>query len=137
LERREHTREPDPVKARGTLVFSAQGARFAACGVVLALAVAGSSCASTKGTIGAVLGQRADGRLFVREVPPKLAAAREGIRTGDEILLIAGRDVRSLSIKEVHHALEGDVGDRVKLTLVRGDTVVRATLRLTPAARFP
>ena len=84
-----------------------------------------------------MLGQRADGRLFVRQVPPKLAAAREGIRAGDEILLIDGRDVRSMSMREVHRALEGDVGDSVKLTLVRGDTVVRATLRLTPAARLP
>jgi C-terminal processing protease CtpA/Prc len=137
LERREHTREPDPVKERATLVFSASGVRNAACGVGLALAIAGFGCATSRGTIGAVLGQRADGHLFVRQVPPKLAAAQEGVRVGDEILLIDGRDVRSMSIKEVHRALDGEVGDSVKLTLVRGDTVVRVTLRLTPAARLP
>jgi carboxyl-terminal processing protease len=135
LERREHTREPDPVKARKTLVLSARRLKIALCGLVFSAGIA--ACASTKGTIGAVLGQRSDGRLFVREAPRNLAAAREGVRAGDEILLINGRDVRSMSTKEVHHALEGDVGDSVKLTLVRGDTVVRATLRLTPAARFP
>ena len=84
-----------------------------------------------------MLGQRADGRLFVRQVPPNLAAAREGVRTGDEILLIDGRDVRSMSMREVHQALEGQIGDRVKLTLVRGDSVVRASLRLTRAVRTP
>jgi C-terminal processing protease CtpA/Prc len=56
---------------------------------------------------------------------------------GDEILLINGRDVRSMSAREVHLALEGDVGDTVKLTLVRGNEVVRAMLRLTPAVRKP
>jgi len=117
------------------LVFPACRLRIALCGLLLAAGV--GACAGSKGTIGAVLGQRADGRLFVREVPRNLAAAREGLRAGDEILLINGRDVRSMSSKEVHQVLEGDVGDSVKLTLVRGDTVVRATLRLTPATRFP
>lgn len=102
--------------------------------LVLAAIIA-MGCASSKGTIGAVLGQRQDGRLFVRQAPRNLAADREGIRAGDELLLIDGRDVRSMSMKEVHQALEGEVGDTVKLTLVRGEEVVRATLHLTPAVR--
>jgi len=95
-----------------------------------------SGCGSSTGTIGALLGQRPDGRLFVREVPPHLAAAQQGVRAGDEILLIDGRDVRQMNERDLHRALEGDIGEPVKLTLVRGNEIVRVTLRLTPAVRM-
>jgi S1-C subfamily serine protease len=134
LERREHTREPDRVKAPRPPIFelvrAIDGARVAGLSALLAVVL---GCASTTGTIGAVLGQLPNGHLFVREVPPGLAAANQGVRAGDEILLIDGRDVRSMSTRDVHHALEGDVGGTVKLTLVRGSDIVRVTLRLTPA----
>jgi carboxyl-terminal processing protease len=101
--------------------------------MLLALSLA--ACAAHKGTIGAVLGQKSDGRLFVREVEPGLAAERGGLASGDEILLIEGRDVRSMTGNEVHRVLSGEVGQAVKLTVVRGDEVLRITLRRTPARR--
>lgn len=91
------------------------------------------ACAPPRGTIGAVLGQRADGTLVVRETPHGLAAERGGVQVGDEVLLIEGRDVRGLRAGGVHQALSGEVGDPVKLTLIRGDRVVRLTLVRTPA----
>lgn len=91
------------------------------------------ACVSQEGTIGAVLGQRPDGRLFVRDVPATLAAARGGLEPGDEILLIDGKDVRSLGPAELHRALSGEVSVPVKLTVVRGDAVFRVTLERTPA----
>jgi len=103
----------------------------------MAVAAVLFACAGSTGTIGAVLGQRPSGRLFVRSAPPHLAAASAGVRMGDEVLLIDGRDVRQMSAREVHRSLEGDVGDTVKLTLVRGSDIVRVTLHLTPAVRIP
>ena len=92
-----------------------------------------NACAAQRGTIGAVLAQRDDRTLVVREAPANLAAAKAGIEPGDELLLIDGRDVRAMTSDEVHRALAGDVGQTVKLTVVRGDRVLRVTLSRSPA----
>jgi len=93
-------------------------------------------CAAERGTIGAQLGQRDDGRLFVRETPVGLAAQRAGLHPGDEITLINGQDVRSFDEKGIHRILEGEVGDPVKLTVLRGEQVLHVTLQRTPAPRL-
>ena len=103
--------------------------------VLLIFAYLAWSCAAQKGTIGAMLGRRGDGRVFVREAPPGLAADKADIREGDEILLIDGFDVRQLNERRLHEALSGEVGDSVKLTLQRGNEIVRVTLKRTPASR--
>lgn len=108
--------------------------RLAAAAVLLVLAQS-SACGPSKGTIGAVLGQDADGRLFVRDAPAGLAAARADLRPGDEILLIDGHDARAMGPRGVHEALEGKVGEPVKLTLVREGEILRVTLMRTPAKK--
>jgi C-terminal processing protease CtpA/Prc len=110
-----------------------RGVRLPAPWAIAAATLALAACAPQRGTIGAVLGQRKDGRLFVREVPEGLAAARSGLSPGDEILLVDGKDVRSLPEGELHRVLSGDVGGRVKLTIARGDAALRLTLVRTPA----
>ncbi len=107
------------------------------CLLAAALLVPLPGCAPQRGTIGAVLGQAPNGTLYVRDVPPGLAAAKAGLRQDDQILLIDGKDVRMLSAKQIHQALSGDVGDKVKLTLLRGEQVLRVTLSRTPARRLP
>jgi C-terminal processing protease CtpA/Prc len=97
--------------------------------------MAAAACGAPVGTIGAVLAQRPDGRIFVREVPSGLAADKQGIVAGDEILLVNGRDVRQMDERALHGALSGEVGATVKLTVVRGHEVIRVTLARTPAAR--
>lgn len=109
-------------------------AGFAAGTVAAALSF--GACGPSRGTIGAVLGRDSDGRLFVRDVPSGLAAERAGLETGDEILLIDGRDARALGPQGVHAALSGNVGDPVKLTLVRRGEIVRVTLLRTEARRY-
>lgn len=108
--------------------------RLITLGFALALTLP-AGCAAGSGTIGAVLGQDPDGRLFVRETPEDLAAARGGIRPGDEILLIDGRDARAMTPRAVHTALTGEVGETVRLTLVRDGRIVRVSLKRTPARR--
>lgn len=90
------------------------------------------ACGPDRGTIGAVLAQTTDQRLVLREVPETLAAGRAGLQPGDELLLIDGRDVRELDPRGVHRALSGNLGDPVKLTLLREGRVIRVTLRRTP-----
>jgi carboxyl-terminal processing protease len=94
------------------------------------------ACASQRGTIGAVLGQGQDQRLYVREIPEGLAADRAGLEVGDEILTIDGKDVRSMSPAGVHDALAGVVGEPVKLTLIRKGEVVRVTVKRTAAQKY-
>lgn len=107
-------------------------ARAGALGACLALAALLGACGAERGTIGALLAQTPEQRLVLREVPPNLAAGRAGLQPGDELLLIDGRDVRELDERGVHLALAGNVGDPVKLTLLREGRVVRVTLRRTP-----
>ena len=95
------------------------------------------SCAPQQGTIGAVLAQQTDGSLYVRDVPPGLAADKSGLKPGDQILLIEGMDVRMMDDKQVHRALSGDVGTSVKLTVIRGEEVLHVTVKRTPARRLP
>lgn len=104
--------------------------------VATSVALAVGACGASRGTIGAVLAKDGDGRLFVRDVPPGLAAAESGLESGDEILLIEGRDARALGANGVHQALSGTVGEPVKLTLVRKGEIVRVTLRRTEARKY-
>ena len=124
---REHTQRENRVKVRWGF------GRAAIFAVTIACLGGLSGCVQDTGTIGALLGQRPDGRLFVRDTPKGLAASRQGLLPGDEILLIDGKDVRQMSEHELYRNLSGDVGSPVKLTLVRGDGVIRVTLARTPA----
>jgi C-terminal processing protease CtpA/Prc len=96
-----------------------------------------AACEAPRGTIGAVIAQDdPSGRLFVRDAPPGLAAAKAGVQNGDEILLIDGLDVRAMNTHQIHVALSGDVDATVKLTLVRKDQILRVTLKRTEARKL-
>jgi carboxyl-terminal processing protease len=92
---------------------------------IAAIAVASDlGCGGATGSIGAQLGRRDDGRLFVRELPPDMTGAKAGLEIGDEVVAIEGRDVRQLGPDEIRNALRGPVGTRVTLTL-RKDGLTR------------
>src|SRR6478609_1860673 len=96
-----------------------------------------AACATSKGTIGAVIVQDSDtGRLFLREVPASLAAGQANLKPGDEILLIDGLNVRRLDPQQINAALTGDVGSPVKLTVLRQEQILRVTLKRTEAHRL-
>lgn len=101
----------------------------------LALLLATAACGAPKGTIGAVLGRSDRGQLRVRDAPADLGAAEAGLQQGDQILLIDGMDVRLLNDDDLRAALRGPPGSTVKLTVLRGERVVRVTVRRTEARR--
>ncbi len=105
-------------------------------GRALLLAVLLVACSSQRGTIGAVIGQSTDGKLTLRQVPRGLGAAKAGLEPGDQILLIDGVDVRTLDERGLQELLTGEVGQPVKLTVVRGKEVLRVTVLRTPARRW-
>jgi C-terminal processing protease CtpA/Prc len=106
-------------------------------GAALLCAALLAACVPERGTIGAVIAQDDEsGRLFLREVPPDLAAARANLKVGDEILLIDGLDVRFMDPKQINAALVGDVDSTVKLTMIRDQQVLRVTLKRTQAQKL-
>ena len=102
-------------------------------GTTLLCAALVLSCGAGRGTIGAMIARQRTGELRVYEVARDLAADKAGLRPGDQLLLIDGMDVRALSVEQVHEALAGAVGEPVRLTVIRGEKVLRVTLRRTPA----
>ena len=102
-------------------------------GAVLFFAALLLYCSSGRGTIGVMIARQPTGELRVHEVARNLAADKAGLRPGDQLLLVDGMDVRALSVEQVHEALGGAVGEPVRLTVIRGENVLRVTLRRTPA----
>jgi C-terminal processing protease CtpA/Prc len=101
----------------------------------LALAIAVAGCSSGAGSIGAILGKdKATGAVYLREVPPGLAADKAGLELDDQVLMIDGAYAADLSRAEISQKLRGDVGSTVELTVVhhgevRRVKVVRTALR--------
>ena len=88
---------------------------------LLAFVLGSVACASAApGTIGAVLGKRTDGRLFVRGIPAGEGAERAGLEVDDEILAIDGRPVGAMSQEDIRKAVRGDVGSAMLITVERG-----------------
>lgn len=73
--------------------------------------------------------QHGTGELTVREVPAGMEAHRAGLEPGDRILLIDGRDVRTMDPTQVHEALVGPIGSTVDLTVLRGEQVLRLRVK--------
>ena len=101
--------------------------------LIAALPVAAACGGAPLGSVGAVMSQdRQSGRVVVREVPEGMAGDTAGLRVGDEILSVDGRDVRDLAPGEVAELMRGEVGSTVSLTVARGDEVVRLRVKRGP-----
>lgn len=84
---------------------------------------------SASGSVGAVFGRDNDTRaLYVREVPPGLAAAGAGLVPGDQVVMIEGVYVRDLEAKTIRERLRGEVGSTVALTILRGEEVIHLSV---------
>lgn len=62
--------------------------------------------------------QAAAHRLYLERVPPDGAAGRAGLRSGDEVVEIDGVAVREMDRASVVMRLRGEVGTRVRLSVV-------------------
>jgi C-terminal processing protease CtpA/Prc len=89
--------------------------------LLLAFLVGCAACGGTwNGSIGAVLAKdNRDGRVYVREAPADMGAARAGVLVNDEITAIDGKPARDLSPEQIHKALYGEVGTKVSLSISR------------------
>jgi C-terminal processing protease CtpA/Prc len=98
--------------------------------------IAGAACSSTwTGSVGAVLGKdNRDGRLYIREVPPTMGAAKAGVEVGDEVIAIDGKPVVKMTPPEVHDALAGKVGTKVRVTVVRAGVTADFLIERGPLA---
>ncbi|HTJ80759.1 MAG TPA: PDZ domain-containing protein [Polyangiaceae bacterium] len=93
--------------------------------------VTACSGAPATGSIGAVLGRDEESHaVFVRDVPE--TSQQPDLLPGDELVMVDGTFVRDLSTKELRKRLRGEPGTKVKVTLLRGASVVRVELTRTP-----
>lgn len=100
--------------------------------VLLFAFVIGACASAAPGTIGALLGKRTDGRLFVRGVPPGQGADRAGLELDDEIVAIDGRNAKELSPDEVRRAVRGNAGSTLRITVERGGQRRDVEVRRSP-----
>jgi C-terminal processing protease CtpA/Prc len=104
-------------------------------GAFVILIVFTGACATWTGSVGAVLGKdNVDGRLFVREAPDGMGAAKAGVSVGDEVVAIDGKPVAKMTPAEVHEALAGKVGTKVKVTVMRGGASLDFVVERGPLA---
>jgi carboxyl-terminal processing protease len=105
---------------------------------LLAFVIGSVACASaTPGTIGALLGKRTDGRLFVRGVPAGEGADRAGVEVDDEIVAINGRAVGEMSEEDIRKAVRGDVGSSLLITVERGGQRRNVKIERSPILADP
>ena len=84
------------------------------------LPLPGSRGGSWPGGIGAVLRYRSsERRLFIDRAPTEGAAARAGLRAGDEVVEIDGVAVREMDRASMVMRLRGEVGTRVRLGIAQ------------------
>lgn len=95
----------------------------AACGIFSSprgdsLPLPGSRGGTWPGGIGAVLRHNTrERRLFIERAPADGAAARAGVRAGDEVIEVDGTAVREMDRPSLLMRLRGEVGTRVRLVV--------------------
>lgn len=105
------------------------------CSLVFVTCFVCAGCAAERGTVGVRFSRDPSGHLYARDVPAGLGAAKAGMRAGDQIVLIDGRDVRPLSDEAIHAILSGERGAPVRFTVLRGDEALRFTVERTPVPK--
>jgi S1-C subfamily serine protease len=112
---------------------TARRGAWALAGLLLLTGLA--ACATWTGSVGAVLAKdNTDGRLYVRDAPAGMGAAKAGLATGDEVVAIDEKPVVKMTPPEVHEALSGRVGTTVKVKVVRRGVTLDFTVERGPLA---
>ncbi|MFF2195239.1 S41 family peptidase [Streptomyces sp. NPDC058157] len=79
--------------------------------------------------VGLWTGRRGDGRIEVDRVQPDSPAARAGLRAGDRLLSVDGREVTGLPVADVVALLRGRAGTPVVLGIGRDGAALTETVR--------
>ena len=79
--------------------------------------------------VGVWIRRGTDGSLRVMSVEPSSPAARAGLRAGDVVVAVAGRQVGNRSVADVVASLRGDAGTVVAVQVRRGSSVLTTILR--------
>ncbi len=74
------------------------------------------------------------GRVEIFLVSDESPAAKAGVKRGDQILSIDGKDLLKPTFREIDAKLEGPVGSKVSLAVSRGGSLIRFELERTSLA---
>ncbi|MEO8874591.1 MAG: PDZ domain-containing protein [Polyangiaceae bacterium] len=92
-----------------------------------------AACASWDGSVGAVFARdNPTGRVFVRDAPSDMAGAKAGLLVGDELVSIDGHPVKPMYPADLQKALEGRVGTKVKLQVLRNGGLMNLEVERGP-----
>lgn len=126
---------PHRLAPRGLLGPRSSGSTpTTALGLALAL-VLPLGCATAEaplGSIGAVLGRSPEtGAVHVRDVPGDELLESQ-LMSGDRLVSVDGVEVDALDPDALRSKLRGPVGSKLRLTLLRGESVVRVEILRVP-----
>jgi C-terminal processing protease CtpA/Prc len=97
-----------------------------------------AACGGWNGSVGAILGKdNRTGRVFVREAPSGLGAARAGVQEGDEVTAIDGKPTSAMTPDELRGALRGKVGTFVTVTIARRGETLTLSIERSPFQEPP
>ena len=68
--------------------------------------------------------------LKVTYVRPNSPAEQAGVRSGDILIQINGREIHQMSLEKVLAILQKEPGEKIKLTVKRKDDLKKFTFRL-------
>lgn len=77
--------------------------------------------------IGIAVQQKEEG-MFIQQVTKHSPAARAGLQVGDRLTSVNGKSIADMALKDVGTLLQGDVGTRVQLSVVRDGRTLQFNL---------
>lgn len=80
------------------------------------------------GGVGVVIGEDREGAFRVLAVFPGSAAESGGVQPGDRLMAVDGKETSQMSLDDTAHAIRGDAGTKVMLSLLRDGNPVEITL---------
>lgn len=80
------------------------------------------------GGVGVVIGEDREGAFRVLAVFPGSAAESGGVQPGDRLMAVDGKETSQMSLDDTAHAIRGDAGTKVMVSLLRDGKPVEITL---------
>ena len=108
--------------------------------VIAFFAVMAGGCAESlnqwEGSVDAVFRYRpSENSTLVHEIRPESFSEAAGLKAGDLLLAVDGKDITGAVYEEVRAALRGPVGTVTVLTVKRGETIVEVSVERRPMSQ--